>query len=155
MNSLYERRSGVNSKDEFERGTHFHLAHFTTSTLLESILEKGLLPNSISGRKISDNLYTDPNCVYLSGIYDSSYLNRAIKEFGGEGIIIVVEVEKNLLEADENSISFNNISNRAPREEMLFYSMSFLGACTYKGIIHPNKILGVYSKEGKQLNINK
>jgi hypothetical protein len=37
VNSLYERRSGVNSKDEFERGTHFHLAHFTTSTLLESI----------------------------------------------------------------------------------------------------------------------
>jgi hypothetical protein len=114
-----------------------------------------LLPNSISGRKISDNLYTDPNCVYLSGIYGSSYLNRAIKEFGGEDIIIVVEVENNILEADENSISFNNISYRATREEILFYSMSFFGTCKYKGSKHPNKILGVYSKEGKQLNINK
>lgn len=92
-----------------------------------------MLPNSISGREISD----------------SSYLNRAIKEFGGEGIIIVVEVENNILEADENSISFNNISYRVTREEILFYSMSFFGTCKYKGIIHPNKILGVYSKEGK------
>lgn len=151
VQSVFERRSGITSKSEFKRATHFHLAHFTSSILLESILEKGLLPNSVSGNKIADNLITNPNFVYLSGIYDSSYLRRATKEFGGEGIIIVVEVEKKHLEADENSISYNNIST-LKEEDMLYNSMNFLGACKYKGIIHPNKILGVYSKEGKQLN---
>ncbi|CAM3489139.1 hypothetical protein GCM10009865_32300 [Aeromicrobium ponti] len=156
VQSTFERRSGVTSKDKFKRANYFHLAHFTSSILLKSILEKGLLPNSISGRKIEDNLSTDPNSVYLSAIYDSSYLKRTIKEFGGEGIIIMVEVEKHLLEADENLISFNSNSNSPLKdEELLYNSMSFMGACKYKGIIDPNKILGVYSREGKQLNVNK
>ncbi|URM33134.1 hypothetical protein LLY41_01175 [Cytobacillus firmus] len=156
VKSNFERKSGITSKDKFKKATHFNLAHFTSSILLESILEKGLLPNSISRKEIQDNLSTDPNCVYLSAIYDSSYLKRAIKEFGGEGIIIIVEVEKNLLEADENSISYNSdLISTLKGEELLYHSMCFLGACKYKGTLSPNKILGVYNQEGKQLNVNK
>lgn len=149
------RASGLNiCFEEFKKITHLQLIHSTTSVFLDNILENGLLPSSATGNEIEDNLSTDLECIYLSAAFDYHYIKRAVEKYGGEGIVVLVEVEKALLEADENSISQDNLQGQILLNEKLLYdSLSFIfGACKYRGIISPENIVSVFSKEGTRLN---
>lgn len=91
--------------------------------------------------------------MYLSAIYDKFYCKRAIKEFGGEAIIIVVEVEKRLLEYDENVIS-DGLKNdsKLSANDLLFESLACLfGACKYRGIIKPESFVEIYNMQGEKI----
>lgn len=151
-NKSWEWKSGLGiSYKDFEKITHLQLNHSTSSVFLENILEMGLVPNSISGKQIEDNLSTEPEYVYLSASYDSLYPNRAVKKFGGEGIIITVEVEKEFLEADVHSLVPEQTLDKT-KEELLYESLRYIyGACKYKGTISSHNIISVHTKSGDKI----
>ena len=152
----WERESGLKvSFDAFKKITHLQLNHSTSSVFLKSILEKGLIPNTLSGKQIEDNLSTDPDCVYLSASYDVLYPKRAVGKYGGEGIVITVEVEKELLEADIHSVvPGNDLIKNKTKDELLYESLGYLyGSCKYRGIISPHNIISIYTKSGEKITI--
>jgi hypothetical protein len=146
----YSRNSSVKSFEDLKTAKNLRLAHFTSSIHINSIIENGLLPNSLSGVQIVDNLKTDPDCVYLSVNLDTSYFSRAIKKFGGKGIVVVVDVDKTNLVADENSLYPDDLKGNFTDEELLFKSLSSMfGACKHRGIIVPKRIIEIYNSKGE------
>lgn len=126
------------------------LAHATSSELFDSIISKGLLANSVTNIKVNDNLETDSDSVYLSAGEYKFYMRRAVKEFGGQGIVIVVKVDKSLIVADENSLSYGDkINPNLSQSEKLVRSMCLLGACKHLGNIPKDNIIKIYSQDGK------
>jgi hypothetical protein len=64
-------------------------------------------------------------------------LERTIKHYGGEGIVVVVKVERNRLEADENV--FAPIErNKYQSDEVLYISLCLVNVNT-GGEYHHNK----------------
>lgn len=92
--------------------------------------------------------------MYLGVNFDSLYGKRAVKEFGGEPVVIVVEVEKELLSHDNNALTYGDLSRKdLSKKELLHKSLSALfPQCIYEGIISPEKILAVYDFSGKKIN---
>ncbi len=90
----------------------------------------------------------------MSSTLDKSYFTRAIKEFGGKGIVVVVEVHKNSLEFDRNNISYGSKNNKElSKEDLLFESLtSLFGACKYRGSIRPENFRGIYDSQGEKIN---
>ncbi|MCC5465773.1 hypothetical protein [Pelosinus baikalensis] len=94
--------TSVRNAEEINEYDHFILGHITSTAILDSISEKGLLPPRVTNIRIKDNLDSDIECVYLLCKMDKSYVRRAIEEFGGEGLVVLSRVAKHKLFADEN-----------------------------------------------------
>lgn len=67
--------------------------------------------------------------------------------------MIVVEIHKDLLEFDENNISYGSKNNKdLLKEELLFESLtSLFGACKYRGSIRPEYLCGIYDFQGEKI----
>jgi hypothetical protein len=144
---IFEQKSGVHcSFEEFRTFTHFILGHHTSTGLLPSIMAQRLLPHYDKERAIEDNLDSEPECVYLSTELDRVYFRRSTKQYGGKGLVILVEVGRESLELDENALSRNQ-RRMWPKERHLFESMRS-GSCKHKGPIYPDQFRGIYTDDG-------
>jgi len=137
------------SLKELKKAKTLVLAHCTSSIFLDEIVKKGLLPYVESKRRINDDLFSDEGCVYLLSTLDRYFLERATKHYGGEGIVVVVKVERNRLEADENI--FPPVERgRYQGDEALYLSLCF-GQCKHRGRIMPQQIVGIYKADGSKI----
>jgi hypothetical protein len=146
--TLTMRRQPPHSIEELWSSTHLILAHFTSSVFLSSILEDGLLPDSGKHRAIDDGLPSDPMCVYLSSRVDRFYFRRAIEHHGGEGIVILVEVDRTSLLPDECAVG--TMYATQPLDMQLYFSLCF-GTCKHVGPIPTTSFLGSFSANGVAL----
>lgn len=125
-----------------DNNVSFHIFyHMTSTALLREINTKGLLTSRETGKSIVDGLPSDPDCVYLtSNKHEKHYLKRAVGEFGGKGMIVMVCVEiKNLL-ADENALPGAYL--KESHDNQLFQSLCF-NCCKHKGKIERNRIISI------------
>ncbi len=143
--SLY-RVKRPQTLDELMSYTHLVLVHFTSSVFLDSIRRHGLTPDTAKERAIDDGVPSDHLSVYLSTHYERFYLERAVKHHGGEGMMVVVQVERAALLADESALSDMDRA-RHPPDTQLFLSLCF-GACKHPGPITGEKIVGIYTAAG-------
>lgn len=140
--------------DDFKKYTHLILGHMTSSKHLKSIQEKGLLPQAMGAQPIKDNITSKSTYVYLGSHMQLYYLSRADK-LRGQGIVIIVNVPKGSLEADENVFSPAQLKNiDVTSEKALFESLNF-GQCKHYGQIEKDKFLGIYHKDGSPIWVNK
>jgi hypothetical protein len=148
---FFNRRSrGPNSIQEMKDAKYLVLGHFTSSVFLVEIKKRGLLPDTYQERSVRDgDLPSDPCCVYLSVRLDKFYIDRAVKYYGGEGLVVVVKVERTLLEADEQAVAPANRKNLS-HNELLYLSLCF-GQCKHKGPILPTQIIGIYKPDGNKI----
>lgn len=135
------------STEELLSYTHLVLAHFTTSLFLDSIRQRGLIPDPKKERSIDDGVPSDHVSIYLSTHYERFYLQRAIQYHGGEGIIVVVQVARTAVAPDESALSEIERTIH-PIDTQLFLSLCF-GACKHPGAITLDKIIGIYDYYGK------
>lgn len=92
------------------KNANITLMHGTTDKFLNEIKEKGIQPSGISGNMVTGPMagglvgVTSPNMVYLTSMEHIAeyYANRAVEAYGGEPIIIIVNVDENKLEPDED-----------------------------------------------------
>ncbi|NOU69284.1 hypothetical protein GC096_35285 [Paenibacillus sp. LMG 31461] len=131
--------------DEYLNSDLFILGHCTSSTLLDSILMYGLLPDEKKEREYDDGVASDKESVYLSTIIDRYYFKRAVNKFAGEGILIVVKVCKANLYPDEAVMLLNNATKDLDLE--LYKSISS-GQCKHKGPIPISHFEGIYNSVG-------
>ncbi len=144
---FFSRRSSPpGSFEEMKRSEYLILGHCTTSAFLEEIKRNGLVPDYHKGRSINDGLPSDPNYVYLFARLDKYFLKRAVRHHGGKGIVVAVQVELALLEADENAIAPAD-HGKFPSDFLLYKSLC-MNQCRHRGQIRPNQILGIYLEDG-------
>ena len=143
------RSGGPSSLNELREAPSLILGHMSSSTFLPSIITKGLAPDTGRERASKDQLYSDPDCVYLLTRFDRFYLNRATQSHGGEPIILEVQAKRSRLVADENALSPARMKD-VDQDTALYESMCF-GACKHRGPIPPEHILGIFNADGKRL----
>ncbi|MFW6008489.1 MAG: hypothetical protein ACOCP8_04405 [archaeon] len=86
------------------------LMHGTTDKFLDEIKEKGIQPPGKSGNMVTGPMaggylgVTQPNMVYLTNMEHIAeyYANRAAEAYGGNPIILIVNVDEKELEPDED-----------------------------------------------------
>ena len=138
-----------NNKNALKKFNFFILGHHTSSTQLSSIREHGLLTNAMTEHKYvkkKDDIISDENCIYLSLRLDTSYIERAVEQWGGDGLIVLCKVPTNNLLADECMLAPLERKVWTP-ERQLFESMC-RGVCKHKGPISLNNIVGYYRIDG-------
>ena len=140
---------GPRNRAEFDAANQFILGHFTTSTFLPSIMKHGLTPDTHKERAVDDRVPSDSKSVYLLTIYDSLYMERAMKRHGGEAISIEVRVKKSALSPDEGQLSPHDLAT-VDAGEALYLSMCS-GACKHHGAIPFTNILSIYYADGAVL----
>lgn len=151
LTDLKGTRNSVNpTLEAINNYEYFILVHMTTSLFLDEILEKGLLPNKLSNNEIKDpGLENDPEVVYLSSWNDNFYMKRAVKNYGGEGIAVVVLVKKDYLEPDSNALPL-----AVKADNKTLNSLTSWGACKHRGVIPSEQIISIYSHKGEKLYAN-
>lgn len=132
--------------------TEFILGHFTSSTFISSILEHGLLPDVEKSRAIDDRIPSDSESVYLATTFDRSYVDRAMRHHGGEGIAVEVQVFRSALFADEAQSAPATLEQNSP--EIALYLSMCGGACKHKGPILLSQILSITDFHGSELYKN-
>ena len=137
------------SFDVLQRYSNLILGHFTSSVFLSSIRKNGLCPDDKKQRSIDDGLLSDNSSIYLSARFDRFYLDRAVTNHGGSGLIVVVRAPIDQLRPDVNALSESE-RNCMPFEHQLFSSLQF-GACVHRGPILLNRILGIYDERAVAL----
>ncbi len=151
---LYSLRSGPpQSRDDFDRSSEFILGHFTSSVFLESILERGLLPDTEKNRAINDRLPSDCESVYLTARYDRFYAERAVKHHDGEPIVIEVLVDRHSIIADESALSPDELAS-CTVDEALYRSLC-CGSCKHPGPVLLTSILTISDLKGSIIYENK
>jgi hypothetical protein len=135
------------SLEELVRHCHLVLGHFTSSTFLDVIRGRGLFPDFSKERAVEDYAPSDAGSVYLTARFDRFYLHRAVENHGGDGIIVVVKVERSALLPDESYLSQGD-RRTLPLDHQLYQSLC-LGAGKHPGFIAPAKFLGIYDDGAK------
>tara|TARA_Y100000034_G_scaffold117517_1_gene157070 strand:+ start:751 stop:1248 length:498 start_codon:yes stop_codon:yes gene_type:complete len=118
------------------------LGHHTSDTFLDSIIENGLLTPAQTGNSFEDGLPSDQSTVYLASTFDNYWLARATEKYGGNGIIVVVEVPRRNLLPDKEGRTLTEDDNSS-----LFHSIMRTG-CKHKGKINPWNIKEIYNSSG-------
>jgi hypothetical protein len=134
------------SIDELRQATHLLLAHHTTDIFLSSIRRDGLSPSAVTGLSIADRLESDLECVYLASRHDTFYFQRAVDQYGGEGLVVLVQVETEDLLADENMLSPSERDALQPLEQL--YRSLCAGACKHRGPTPTSKVVALYDFKG-------
>lgn len=140
------RSRSPNTLEELQACTDVVLGHVTDSNYLASIIVNGLIPDPERNRGISDGLPSDGNCVYLMAKLDTHYFGRN-RHRGDCAIVVVVEVERTSLNADENWVSEGTAGDPG---QLLYISLCG-GACKHIGPITPECLTAVYSESGALL----
>ena len=138
--------------------TQIKLLHGTSSALLDSIKIVGLVP-PIYSNIITNEQTKSKDSVYLTEEYEYAkrFAELAVSKFGGEKIILVVNINleellvdedvlTELLDEDENGYYFTNEDNNKYYTKKEIENLTGLESlnidqkCRYKGIIKPEMI---------------
>lgn len=132
-------------KQALEEEKQLILRHMTSTSFYESINSNGLLIPQETGNVFNDGLPADPGCVYLMPkLEDSYYLNRAVKQYGGKGLIVEVRVDIQRLLPNE-CILFG-AQRSLPLLEQLYASLCG-DSCKHSGSINRNQIVELIQLE--------
>lgn len=135
------------SYEEFKQAKTFILGHFTSSKFLSKILEDGLIPPSITGNFSNDDMIAkgDEDYIYLAAHYDNVFSRNAIEKYGGNEILILLEVDKSTLELDDLHQKYSrdniNLADQIKLHEVL--TQDIFAQCRTKKHIKPSQIIKV------------
>jgi len=124
------------------------LFHGTSERFIERILEKGLLPwnqnmghNWDSEGDIFGFFTPQIDCVYFGTFEKAACFCFIVnKKRDAKGVVIEAELDTPKLLPDEDS-----------RTRTWYQSFLSIGSCAHNGIVTPEKIIGVYTAQGKEI----
>jgi len=142
--------------NEFSVVNKIILGHFTTSTFLNDILKYGLLPPIITSKYSNDDIFVSNDAKYIYLTTQYSYLamsiisRNAVNKYGGEEIVLVVEVNKEDLELDNLNGHYTKQGITDFKDEQLLYEEltqnPCFSQCRIKKAIRPNQILKIINR---------
>lgn len=135
--------------DEFNKYEYCILRHYTSSELLNSIQENGLLPPSQSNIHPSnfDKLSSDEDrhYIYLTGNEDWFFSENAVKIYGGKPVELTVKVALGSVEAD-NYANLYSSKGIDPKDMNIIHTKLIAELnrnCRTKHPIKPENILDI------------
>lgn len=137
------------SIDEFKKYEYCILRHYTSSELLNSIQQYGLLPPSKSNVKQSsfDEMSSDEDrhYIYLTGNEDLFFAQNTVQIHGGKPAVLTVKAALKSLEADDynNIYSSNGIDPRDMRIVHQKLTAELNRNCRTRYCIKPEDILDI------------
>jgi hypothetical protein len=113
-------------------------------------MEKGLLPRVKGTQEVEGSTPTNPEYVYLTNCINSSYyLSRATDNSTNyKGIVIIVKIKRDNLEADENTFSPVELKKVDIKSQYALWQSLCFGLCKHHGAIKKENMLGIYSEDG-------
>ncbi len=97
------------SLEEYRSSEYISLGHFTSSILLNDIQKNGFLPPIITNKYSNEDMLSDgdEDFIYFTSLFDNTYSKNAVRKFGGEEVLIIVKLNKFILELDNLNQKFS------------------------------------------------
>lgn len=140
---------------EFDKAGTLVLGHFTTSIFLDKILENGLQPPAKTGKYSNDDMIVpgDEHYIYLAAHYDNVFSKNAVERYGGDQILILIEIDKSALELDDlnQKYSKENVNLKDQEELHKALTQNIFAQCRTKTEIRPSQIVKALQLPSKKI----
>lgn len=95
----------------------------------------------------------DEHYIYLAAHYDNVFSKNAVEKYGGEQVLILIEIDKDALELDDLNQKYTkkNISLKDQEELHKALTQNIFAQCRTKTEIKPSQIVKVLQLPSKEI----